>query len=127
MQKINTFLMFNGKAEEAMNFYISLFSESEIARILHHEDGTVMHATFTLKGQTFMAIDNMNKQDIPFTPAISLFVTCDTSEEIEEVFAKLSQDGQVLMPLAPSPVSEKFGWVADKYGVSWQLNLAKVQ
>jgi predicted 3-demethylubiquinone-9 3-methyltransferase (glyoxalase superfamily) len=56
-----------------------------------------------------------------------LFVTCDTKEEIEDVFGKLSQGGQVLMPLAPTPVSEQFGWVADKYGVSWQLNLAKVE
>ena len=73
-----------------------------------------------IKGQTFMAIDNSNKQVYPFTPAMSLFVTCDTEEEINRVF-----DGKILMPLAASPVSEKFGWVEDKYGLSWQLNLAK--
>jgi predicted 3-demethylubiquinone-9 3-methyltransferase (glyoxalase superfamily) len=72
-----------------------------------------------------MAIDNSNKQEHPFTPAMSLFVTCDTEEEINRVFEQLSQDGKVLMPLAASPVSKKFGWVEDKYGVSWQLNLAK--
>ena len=60
----------------------------------------------------------------PVTPAISLFVTCDSEEEIDRVFEKLSQDGIVLMPLAASPMSAKFGWVQDKYGVSWQLNLA---
>ena len=58
-------------------------------------------------------------------PAISLFVTCDTEEEINRVFEQLSQDGKVLMPLAAYPFSERFGWVEDKYGVSWQLNLAK--
>jgi predicted 3-demethylubiquinone-9 3-methyltransferase (glyoxalase superfamily) len=124
MSKITPFLMFDGKAEEAMNFYTSLFDQSEIKSVVHHEDGTVLHATFTLKGQKFMCIDSRVKHDFTFTPSISMFVTCDTEEEIDELFAKLSQDGQVLMPLAPSPVSKKFGWVTDKYGVSWQLNLA---
>jgi predicted 3-demethylubiquinone-9 3-methyltransferase (glyoxalase superfamily) len=124
MSKITPFLMFDGKAEEAMNFYTSLFDQSEIKSVVHHEDGTVLHATFTLKGQRFMCIDSRVKHDFTFTPSISMFVTCDTEEEIDELFAKLSQDGQVLMPLAPSPVSKKFGWVTDKYGVSWQLNLA---
>lgn len=72
-----------------------------------------------------MAMDNSNKQEHPFTPAISLFVTCDTEEEINRVFKQLSQDGKILMPLAAYPFSEKFGWVENKYGVSWQLNLAK--
>jgi predicted 3-demethylubiquinone-9 3-methyltransferase (glyoxalase superfamily) len=125
IQKITTCFMFNGKAEEAMNFYTSVFDQSEINSVFHHEDGTVLHATFTLKGQTFMAIDNSNKQEHPFTPAMSLFVTCDTEEEINRVFEQLSQDGKVLMPLAAYPFSKKFGWVEDKYGVSWQLNLAK--
>jgi predicted 3-demethylubiquinone-9 3-methyltransferase (glyoxalase superfamily) len=125
-QKITTCLMFSGKAEEAMNFYTSVFDQSEINRVFHHEDGTVLYATFTLKGQTFMAIDNSNKQEHPFTPAMSLFVTCDTEEEINRVFEQLSQDGKVLMPLAAYPFSKKFGWVEDKYGVSWQLNLAKI-
>ncbi|HZG61836.1 MAG TPA: VOC family protein [Anoxybacillus sp.] len=124
-QKITTCFMFNGKAEEAMNFYTSVFDQSEINRVFHHEDGTVLYATFTLKGQTFIAMDNSNKQEHPFTPAISLFVTCDTEEEINRVFEQLSQDGKVLMPLAAYPFSKKFGWVEDKYGVSWQLNLVK--
>jgi predicted 3-demethylubiquinone-9 3-methyltransferase (glyoxalase superfamily) len=124
-QKITTFLMFTGKAEEAMNFYISIFDQSEINSVFYHEDGTVMHATFTLKGQTFMCIDSIVKHEFTFTPSISLFVTCDTEEEINRTFGELLQDGKVLMPLAPSPVSEKFGWVEDKYGVSWQLNLEK--
>ncbi|MFJ7933373.1 VOC family protein [Sporosarcina sp. NPDC096371] len=122
-QKITTFLMFEGKAEEAMKFYTSVFADSEINRVLHQSDGTVMHATFTIKGQTFMCIDSAISHE--FTPAISLFVTCDTSEEIDGLFITLSEGGQVLMPLSPTPVSEKFGWVGDKFGVTWQLNLAK--
>lgn len=124
-QKITTFLMFSGKAEEAMNYYTSLFDESEVNSVFHHEDGTVLHATFTLKGQTFMCIDSVVEHEFTFTPAISLFVACDREEEIDRVFDKLSEGGQVLMPLAPSPVSDKFGWVQDKYGVSWQLSRAK--
>jgi predicted 3-demethylubiquinone-9 3-methyltransferase (glyoxalase superfamily) len=127
MSKITPFLMFEGKAEEAMNFYTSVFDQSEINRIVRNEDGTVLHATFTLKGQTFMCIDSRVKHTFTFTPSISMFVTCDAEQEIDELFDKLSQDGQVLMPLAPSPVSKKFGWVTDKYGVSWQLNLPNIE
>lgn len=60
-----------------------------------------------------------------FTPAISLFVECDTEQEIEQLFHKLSEGGAVLMPLSSTPISKSFGWVSDRYGVSWQLNLRK--
>ncbi|KXY37009.1 VOC family protein [Bacillus mycoides] len=129
-QKITTFLMFEGKAEEAMNFYTSLFNQSEIVSISRYDEngpgkeGTVIHATFTLNGQEFMCIDSYVKHDFTFTPAMSLYVTCDTEEEIETVFNKLVQDGKVLMPLGSYPFSKKFGWLNDKYGVSWQLTLA---
>jgi predicted 3-demethylubiquinone-9 3-methyltransferase (glyoxalase superfamily) len=124
-QNITTFLMFSGKAEEAMNFYTAVFDQSAINNVIHQADGTVMHAIFTIKGQQFMCIDSSVKHDFTFTPAMSLFVACRTEEEIGRVFEQLSQDGQVLMPLSPSPVSEKFGWVQDRFGVSWQLNLPK--
>ncbi|MED1023666.1 VOC family protein [Bacillus mycoides] len=129
-QKITTFLMFEGKAEEAMNFYTSLFNQSEIVSISRYDEngpgkeGTVIHATFTLNGQEFMCIDSYVKHDFTFTPAMSLYVTCDTEEEIETVFNKLAQDGKVLIPLGSYPFSKKFGWLNDKYGVSWQLTLA---
>ncbi|MBM6647662.1 VOC family protein [Bacillus sp. RIT 809] len=129
-QKITTFLMFEGKAEEAMNFYTSLFDQSEIVNISRYdekgpgEEGTVIHATFTLNGQEFMCIDSYVKHDFTFTPAMSLYVTCETEEEIKTVFNKLAQDGAILMPLGAYPFSKKFGWLNDKYGVSWQLTLA---
>ncbi|EJV72131.1 hypothetical protein BWGOE4_24410 [Bacillus mycoides] len=129
-QKITTFLMFEGKAEEAMNFYTSLFDQSEIVNISRYDEkgpgkeGTVIYATFTLNGQEFMCIDSYVKHDFTFTPSMSLYVTCDTEEEIETVFNKLAQDGKVLMPLGSYPFSKKFGWLNDKYGVSWQLTLA---
>lgn len=130
-QKITTFLMFEGKAEEAMNFYTSLFNQSEIVSISRYDEngpgkkGTVIHATFTLNGQEFMCIDSYVKHDFTFTPAMSLYVTCETEEEIETVFNKLAQDGAILMPLGAYPFSKKFGWLNDKYGVSWQLTLAE--
>ncbi|MGG0240657.1 VOC family protein [Bacillus rhizoplanae] len=131
-QKITTFLMFPGTAEEAMKHYTSIFDQSEIISVSRYganeaaEEGKVLHATFSLKGQLFMCIDNSNKDVHQFTPAMSLYVSCDTEEEIDRVFNRLSEDGAVLMPLTDYPWSAKFGWVQDKYGVSWQLNLAKM-
>ncbi len=72
----------------------------------------------------FMATDSPVKHDFAFTPAMSLFVDCATEAEIEALYAKLSEGGQVLMPLNAYPFSPKFGWLSDKFGVSWQLNLA---
>lgn len=129
MQKITTFLMFEGKAEEAMNFYTSLFSNSRIVDISRYgageqgKEGTVMHATFSLNGQEFMCIDSFVSHGFTFTPSISLYVKCESEEEIDKVFAALSANGQVLMPLGPYPFSRKFGWLSDKFGVSWQLTL----
>lgn len=131
MGKITTFFMFDGKAEEAMNFYTSLFDRSEIISITRYganeagKEGSVLHATFTLNGQEFMCIDSSITHDFTFTPSMSLYVTCDTEAEIERLYEKLSEDGTVLMPLAAYPFSEKFGWVADRFGVSWQLTLVK--
>jgi len=129
MQKITTFLMFDGKAEEAMRFYTSLFKRSEILGITRYgpnedgAEGTVKHATFTVNGQEFMCIDSSAPHGFTFTPSMSLYVRCDTEEEIDALFAKLAQDGQVFMPLDRYPFSGKFGWVSDRFGVSWQLNL----
>lgn len=128
-QKVTTFLMFDGKAEEAMKYYVSVFDQAEILSIERYgpngagEKGSVFRATFSLYGQVFMCIDSNIKHDFSFTPAMSLYITCTTEEEIERLFEKLSQGGQVLMPLAAYPFSDKFGWLSDKYGVSWQLNL----
>ncbi len=129
MQKIATFLMFTGHAEAAMNLYTSLFKQSKILNITRygaHEagaEGTVQHATFTLNGQEFMCIDSSAQHAFTFTPSISLYVRCETEEEIDAVFARLAQDGQILMPLGQYPFSRKFGWLADRFGVSWQLSL----
>jgi len=131
VQKFTTFLMFDGRAEEAMRLYIALFRHSEILSITRYKaneagaEGTVQHATFTLNGQEFMCIDSSAQHAFTFTPSMSLYVRCDIEEEIDRAFAQLSQDGQILMPLDRYPFSEKFGWVSDRFGVSWQLNLER--
>lgn len=125
MQKVTTFLMFKGNAEEAMNYYTSIFTDSEKLNVIHNEDGRVLHGTFTVKGQTLMCIDSNQEHNFTFNPAMSFFVECDTAKELEELFETLSEGGNVKMPIMATPVSEKFGWVDDKFGVSWQLNLPK--
>lgn len=128
-QKITTFLMFEGRAEEAANFYISLFAGSRIVEIRRHGPdgpgaaGSVMHATVELAGQRFMCIDSAMKHPFSFTPAMSLHVNCSSETEISTLADKLADGGQVMMPLDGYPFSRKFAWIADRFGVSWQLNL----
>lgn len=129
-QKITTFLMFEGDAEEAMTFYTSLFTGAEITSISRYgageagAEGTVQHATFTLAGQQFACIDSSVAHDFTFTPSVSLFVNCETEAEIDRLYAALSENGKVFMPLGEYGFSAKFGWVADRFGLSWQLTLA---
>lgn len=129
MDKVIPFLMFQGgKAEEAMNYYTSLIEDSEITNIVRYganeagEEGTVMQATFTLKGQEFMCIDSYVKHAFAFTPSFSIYVACHTEEEIDELYGKLQDGGQALMPLGNYGFSKKFGWLNDRFGVSWQIN-----
>jgi predicted 3-demethylubiquinone-9 3-methyltransferase (glyoxalase superfamily) len=130
MGKVMPFLMFeDGKAEEAMNYYVSIIDDSEITSIVRYganesgDEGTVMQATFSLKGQEFMCIDSNVKHQFTFTPSFSIFVTCDSEEEINNIYEKLLEGGKALMPIGDYGFSQKFGWLNDRYGVSWQLNL----
>ena len=127
--RIKTFLMFEGTAEDAMNFYVSLFDDAKIISIERYgpaamgSEGTVLKACFELAGHELMCIDSPVKHEFTFTPSISLFVDLEREAQINEIFEKLSEEGQILMPLGEYPFSRKYGWVADKFGVSWQLNL----
>jgi predicted 3-demethylubiquinone-9 3-methyltransferase (glyoxalase superfamily) len=130
MEKVRPFLMFqDGKAEEAMKYYISIIDDSEITSIVRYganeagDEGTVMQATFSLKGQEFICIDSNLKHQFSFTPSFSIFVTCDTEEEINKLYQKLIEGGQALMPIGNYGFSQRFGWLNDRFGVSWQLNL----
>src|SRR2546425_5092472 len=115
MQKITPFLWFNDKAEEAMNFYVSIFKNSKVVRVSRYGEagpgpkGTVMSATFQLEGQEFFALNG--GPQFSFTPAISLFVNCETQREVDDLWEKLSQGGS----------KNQNGWLEKKIGVSWQI------
>lgn len=115
-QKITTYLWFDSNAEEAMNFYVSIFKNSKILDVARYGDagpgpkGTVMCGTFQLEGQQFMALNG--GPHFKFTEAISLFVNCETQEEVDDLWTKLTAGGG-----APS----QCGWLKDKFGLSWQI------
>jgi len=127
---LKPFLMFEGKAEEAMRFYVSLFPSGEVIDILRYgpgqpgPEGSVIKASFSIAGQTILCTDSFVKHGFTFTPSLSLFVECASEEELERVFAALLEGGKALMPLGDYGFSRRFGWLNDRYGVSWQLNLA---
>ena len=130
--QVAPFLMFSGQAEEAMNFYTSVFESSSILRIKRYgageagDEGSVYQAAFSLNGREFLCIDSPMKHAFSFTPSISLFVTNPDEAAIERYFQALSAGGQVLMPLGEYPFSKKFGWVQDRFGVSWQLSATEI-
>jgi predicted 3-demethylubiquinone-9 3-methyltransferase (glyoxalase superfamily) len=115
MPKITPFLWFDGKAEEAMNFYVSVFKDAKVLNVTRCGEagpgpaGTVMSATFELNGQRFIALNGGPM--FSFTPAISFFIDCETQQEVDELWEKLSAGGE----------TQRCGWLKDKYGLSWQI------
>ena len=113
MQNITPFLWFDGKAEEAMNFYVSIFKNSKVVRVTRCGEvgpgpkGSVMSAIFQLDGQEFFALNG--GPQFTFTPAISFLVNCQTQQEVDELWEKLSAGGE----------KGRCGWLKDKYGLSW--------
>jgi len=115
MQKIRPFLWFDHQAEEAMHFYTSIFKNSRAGTVQRYGEagpgpkGSVMSVTFELEGQQFFALNG--GPHFSFTPAISFFVNCETQQEVDELWEKLSDGGE----------KNSCGWLRDKYGVSWQI------
>ena len=115
MQKITPFLWFDGKAVEAMNFYTGVFRNSRVTNVMRHGEtgpgpkGSVMSVTFELEGQEFIALNGGPM--FTFSPAISFFVHCETQDEVDEFWARLSERGQ----------TQQCGWLKDRFGVSWQI------
>jgi predicted 3-demethylubiquinone-9 3-methyltransferase (glyoxalase superfamily) len=115
MQKITPFLWFDGNAEEAANFYISIFKNSKMGKISRYGDagpgpnGSAMSVTFQIEGQEFFALNG--GPQFKFTPAISFFVNCETQQEVDELWEKLSAGGR----------TDRCGWLQDKFGLSWQI------
>jgi predicted 3-demethylubiquinone-9 3-methyltransferase (glyoxalase superfamily) len=130
-QKIVPFLWFANEAEDAVNFYISCFRNSKTGTVTRYDEASakasgqqkdsVLTMSFQLNGQEFIALNG--GPVFKFTPAISFFVNCETENEVDELWKKFSEGGQILMELSEYPFSKKFGWIQDKYGLSWQLNL----
>jgi predicted 3-demethylubiquinone-9 3-methyltransferase (glyoxalase superfamily) len=116
MQKITPFLWFDDQAEEAMNFYVSIFKNSKVESVSRYgaagpgQKGKVMSTTFCLDGQQFMAL-NGGPQHFSFNESISFFVHCETQKEVDELWDKLSEGGE----------KSQCGWLKDKFGVSWQI------
>jgi predicted 3-demethylubiquinone-9 3-methyltransferase (glyoxalase superfamily) len=117
MQKITPFLWFDGNAEEAMNFYVSVFEDAKVGTVSRYGDsgplpkGTLMTATFELFGQTFMVLNGGGSKKHPFTPAISFMIDCETQREVDRYWEKLTAGGN----------EQPCGWLLDKFGVSWQV------
>jgi predicted 3-demethylubiquinone-9 3-methyltransferase (glyoxalase superfamily) len=115
MPQITPLLWFDGKAEEAMNFYLSIFRNARVVDVMRYGEtgpgpaGSVMTATFDLDGQRFIALNG--GPHFSFTPAISMFVTCETQQEVDELWDQLSAGGE----------AQRCGWSKDKYGLSWQI------
>jgi predicted 3-demethylubiquinone-9 3-methyltransferase (glyoxalase superfamily) len=115
MQKITPFLWFDGNAEEAMNLYVSVFKNSKVVSVRRYgkagpgAEGTVMTGTFQIEGQEFYVLNG--GPQYKFTPAVSLFVNCETQEEVDELWEKLSAGGR----------KDRCGWLQDKFGLSWQI------
>ena len=127
--KVTPFLMFDGSAEEAMRFYVALFRGSEVKHLERYgpgepgAEGSVKRAQFTVAGQEVICLDSPVKHDFTFTPSISLFVECESEAEFAMAFGQLSTNGAVFMPPDNYGFSRRFGWINDRFGVSWQLNL----
>ncbi len=127
MTTITPFLMFTGAANEAIDFYTRVFPDSAVLNMAHYGDevpdraGTVQLAQIRLAGQVLSIIDSPDVHAFTFTPAVSFSVGCETAEEVDRLFATLSEGGQVLMPLDSYPFSPRYAWINDRFGVSWQI------
>ncbi|EWH00220.1 3-demethylubiquinone-9 3-methyltransferase [Halomonas sp. BC04] len=125
--------MFEGNAEQAMRFYVSLFDDSDIVRLERYgpeepgREGSIKQAEFTLAGRRYTCIDSPIHHAFTFTPSISLFVECESRDEFERLLEKLSEQGELLMPPDDYGFSTRFAWLNDRFGVSWQLNLGAAQ
>lgn len=130
MNKIYPCLWFDQQAEEAAEYYVSLFNDSGINNKayyvddVHREKGSLLTVDLTLAGQRFMTLNG--GPEFSFTPAVSFFVDCETKEEVERLWEAFMDGGQALMPLQEYPFSDYFGWIQDRYGVSWQLSLSHI-
>jgi predicted 3-demethylubiquinone-9 3-methyltransferase (glyoxalase superfamily) len=141
-EKLTTFLAFKADAEEAMTFYTSLFDNSEVLSTIRARvdepgwaEGTLQHAAFTLAGNPFMCInmpppgarghDHAPWHEYEFSPAMAIYIQCASEDEFDLLYAALSEKGEIVMPAGSYGFSAKFGWLKDRFGVSWRVNLSR--
>jgi predicted 3-demethylubiquinone-9 3-methyltransferase (glyoxalase superfamily) len=127
VEKVTPFLMFQGKAEEAMAFYCETIPQSRVIDVTRHGSGEGepggMLARLSIGGQDVMIYDSPVPHAFTFTPAASLFVDCSSEEEQDRIVEALAEGGGFLMPIGNYGFSRRFAWLNDRYGVSWQVNL----
>ncbi|MET3598049.1 MULTISPECIES: VOC family protein [Mesorhizobium] len=127
--KVTPFLMFEGRAEEAMTFYCETIPESRVVDVTRYSagedgpEGTVKLARASIGGTEVMIFDSPVHHAFTFTPSVSLFVDCSSEEELERIVEALAKDGAFLMPTGNYGFSRRFAWLNDRFGVSWQINL----
>ncbi|MGE7997846.1 VOC family protein [Lysinibacillus sp. NPDC093190] len=122
MKSATTFLMFQGQANEAIQQYQQWFSELQVESLTYMENSQqVAMAVLHLKGLKMMVNDSAIQHNFTFTPSTSIFVECESEEEIDSLAAQILEGGQALMPLNNYGFSKKFAWIQDRFGVSWQL------
>jgi len=117
------FLMFQGRCEEALNFYVASVPGARIASLERKPDGTVAMAALSIAALEIMANDSPPVHAFDFTPSTSIFLTVGAAEEVDALATALGDGGKLLMPPAAYGFSQRFGWVQDRFGVSWQINL----
>lgn len=126
---VRPFLMFEGRASEAIELWTSLIPGSSVGKVTRYgpegpgKEGTIITAEFSLGGQSVIVSDSFVSHGFTFTPSFSFFVDCPSEEELRRLAQALGADGEVLMPVDNYGFSRLFTWVSDRFGVSWQLNL----
>ena len=129
MTSVSTHIMFQGNGAEALDLYASIFPGFKtLAREDYGADdmgpaGTIKLATIEFNGAILQVIDSPIPHAFDFSPSMSLFVDCDSEDELTRVFTTLSDGGEVMMPLDNYGFSQRFGWCKDRFGLSWQINL----
>ena len=131
MTHVSTHLMFQGDATEALDTYAAIFSDFTVETVEKYGDNeqgkpdTIKHALVSFAGHRLIVIDSPPVHEFEFTPSMSLFVDFESEDALASAFAQLSEGGKIMMRLDDHGFSQRFGWLSDKYGVSWQLNLPK--
>ncbi|WP_411842538.1 VOC family protein [Salinicoccus sp. HZC-1] len=131
MKSMTPFLMFEGRAKEAMEYYMEIFEDAEIRYMREYDEDSpemqdkVMQGVIRIHDQLIMVMDSEVPHEFSFTPSMSFFIECNSLPEIEHYYRKLKKKGAIHMPLDEYGFSNRFAWVQDQFGVTWQLNFTK--